>query len=67
LGNVFEGLFAPKLTPEQIREGEIAARERQDQAEDKIDLSRYVADRERDRQQRDQEREAKRQRGDRER
>jgi len=61
LGNVFEGIFAPKLTPEQIRDGEIAARERQADARDQIDFSKYTADRAQERQQEEQ-REAARQR-----
>ena len=46
LGNVFEGLFAPKLTPQQKREGEIATREREDIAADRkheLDFSHHLA------------------------
>jgi hypothetical protein len=61
LGNVFEGIFAPKLTPEQIREGEIAAQERQAEGRDQIDFSNYTDQRAQERQQEEQ-REAARQR-----
>jgi Relaxase/Mobilisation nuclease domain len=45
LENLFEGLFAPKLTPQQIRQGEIAAGERQADAREQIDFSKWTADR----------------------
>jgi hypothetical protein len=66
LENVFEGIFAPKLTPEQIRDGEIAARERQADVRDEIDHSNAIARRVRERQQ-EEEQEAARQREERER
>ncbi len=67
LASAAESLVAPPTTPEQKREAAQAAGEREDEAAQKIDFSRYTADRERDRQQ-EQEREArKRQRSERER
>jgi hypothetical protein len=51
LGNVFEGLFAPVLTPEQKRDGEIAARERQ---ADVRDHSNAIAKRAQERQREEQ-------------
>jgi hypothetical protein len=61
LGNVFEGLFAPQLTPEQIRDGEIAARERQADVRDQLEHSNAIAKRAQERQREEQE-EAARQR-----
>lgn len=61
LGNVFEGLFAPKLTPEQIREGKITAQERKADARDQIDLSNAIGQRAQERQQ-EKERDAARER-----
>jgi hypothetical protein len=55
-------LFAPTLTPEQIRKGEIAAQRREAEAEHTIDLSRYTAELAHQRQQQEHEREAARQR-----
>ena len=66
LENLFEGLFAPKLTPEQIRDGEIAARERQADGRDQLDQSNAIAQRAQERQQEEQQ-EAARQREERER
>jgi hypothetical protein len=66
LENVFEGIFAPKLTPEQIRDGEIAARERQADVRDQLEDSNAVARRAQERQQEEQQ-EAARQREERER
>ena len=46
LGNLFESLIAPKLTPRQKLEGEIARREREDTADDKkheLEFSQHVA------------------------
>ncbi len=61
LSNAIEGLFAPILTPEQKREGEIAARERQAEGRDQIEVSNSIAERAQERQQEEQ-REAARQR-----
>ena len=60
LGNLFEGLFAAKLTPEQIREGEIAARERQADARDTTEVSNITTQRVQERQQKENDREAAR-------
>ncbi len=61
LESLFEGIFAAKLTPEQIREGEIAAKERQADVRDQLDNSNSIAQRAQERQQEEQ-REAARQR-----
>jgi Relaxase/Mobilisation nuclease domain len=61
LENIFEGIFAPKLTPEQIRAGKMAARERQADASEEIDFSNYTARRAIERRQLDNDREAERQ------
>jgi hypothetical protein len=50
LGDAIEGLFAPKLTPEQICDGEIAARERQADVRDQLDRSNAIAERAQERQ-----------------
>jgi len=42
--DAFDSLIAPKLTPEQIREGRRAAARREHQAEDAIDFQQYTAD-----------------------
>jgi hypothetical protein len=60
LGSVFEGIFSPKLTKEQIREGEIAAHERQAEGREQIDFSNTTAQRAQQRQQEENEREAER-------
>jgi hypothetical protein len=60
VGNVFGSLFAPTLTPEQIREGEKATRKRQADTEQSIDFSKYTALRAQERHQQEQEREAER-------
>ena len=60
VGNVFESLFAPKLTPEQIRQGEKAAQKREAEAEHSIDFSKYTALRAQERQREENEREAER-------
>ncbi len=60
VGNVFEAFFAPKLTPEQIRQGEKAAQKREAEAEHSIDFSKYTALSAQERQQQEQEREAER-------
>ena len=60
VGNVFEAFFAPKLTPEQIRQGEIAAQKREAEAEHSIDFSKYTALRAQELQRGENEREAER-------
>jgi hypothetical protein len=54
LGNVFEGPFAPVLTPEQKRDGEVAARERQADVRDQLDHSNAIAKRAQERQREEQ-------------
>jgi hypothetical protein len=44
VGSAVESLFAPKLTPAQIRAGEKAAHLREAEAETSIDFSRYTAE-----------------------
>ena len=58
----FESLLAPKLTPEQIHDGQKAIHRREAEAEHTIDFSSYTADMAQMRQQQDQEREAARER-----
>ncbi len=60
VGNVFESLLAPKLTPEQVRQGERARQKREAEAEHSIDFSKYTTLRAQERQQQDNEREAER-------
>jgi hypothetical protein len=55
-------LFAPTLTPEQIREGEKARYRREAEAENTIDFEKYTAEVAHQRQQQEQDREAARQR-----
>jgi hypothetical protein len=62
VGSAVESLFAPQLTPEQIREGEKAERLRKAEAESTIDFSRYTAELTQQRQKQEQEMEATRQR-----
>jgi hypothetical protein len=62
LSDAFESLLAPKLTPEQIREGERARCRREAEAENTIDFARYTVAVAQQRQQQDNEREAARQR-----
>lgn len=62
LANVFEGFFAPALTPEQIRQGEIATQRRQAEGENGIDFRKYTADMAQQRQQQENEQEAQRRR-----
>jgi hypothetical protein len=53
----FESLLTPIETPEQKQDAAQAKREREAEAADRIDVSRYLADREQERQrQQDQER-----------
>jgi hypothetical protein len=42
VGSALESLLAPKLTPEQKLEGEVARRARQSEAEHQVDVSRYL-------------------------
>lgn len=58
----FDSLLAPRLTPEQKREGERTTRIRSAEAEDHVDLSRYLAQRELEQRRREEERAATRQR-----
>jgi hypothetical protein len=44
VSDAFASLFSPTLTPQQIREGENAARQREGEAEASIDFSRYTAE-----------------------
>lgn len=62
VANVFESLLAPKLTPEQIRQGEKAAQKRGAEAEHSTAFSRYTAAHAQERQQQEQDREAERRR-----
>jgi hypothetical protein len=62
IGGAVESLFAPQLTPEQIREGEKTERLRKAEAESAIDFSRYAADLAQQRQKQEQDIEAARQR-----
>jgi hypothetical protein len=62
VGGMLESLAAPKLTPEQIRDGEKAKDRREAAAEDTIDFSRHTAETAQHRRQVEQEREAERQR-----
>jgi hypothetical protein len=50
LSNAFDSLISPKLSPEQIYEGEKAKITREAEAEHSIDFSRYTADRAHERQ-----------------
>jgi hypothetical protein len=50
LTDAFESLLSPKLSPEQIHQGEKATRERELEAERSIDFSRYTGDRAQQRQ-----------------
>jgi ribosomal protein S16 len=62
VSDAFASLFAPTLTPEQIRQGEIATHRREAEAECSIDFARYTADLAQQRQQQENDREAERQR-----
>jgi hypothetical protein len=59
---IAESIVAPTLTPEQIRQGEIATEERRAQAERAIDYSKFTDQLAHQRQQQEQNREAARQR-----
>jgi hypothetical protein len=71
VSDALDSLIAPKLTPEQIYEGEKAKSRRDDDAENSIDFSRHTADKaQRQRQWEDEQEEARRrerERGDRDR
>jgi hypothetical protein len=60
--DAFASLFAPTLTPEQMREGEKIAARREAEAEHAVDFSRYTAEMAQQRQLQENEREAERQR-----
>ncbi len=45
VGSVLESVLAPKLTPEQKRQGELTRQERAADAEQSIDFSRFTTDR----------------------
>ena len=60
--DAFDSLVAPKLSPEQIREGRRAASRREHQAEDAIDIQRYTSDNAGRQRQREDELESARQR-----
>jgi hypothetical protein len=62
LTDAIDSLLAPKLTPQQMHDGEIAKGRREAQAEDTIDFARYTAETAQHRQQREQELESQRQR-----
>lgn len=62
VGNALESILAPVLTPEQKREGARTQAVRAADAADTIDLSRFLADREQDRQRQEREQETTRQR-----
>jgi hypothetical protein len=62
VGNLVEAFAVPKLTPQQIHEGEKAKDRREAAAETTIDFSRYSADEAQQRRQMEQDREADRHR-----
>jgi len=62
IGSLLESVFAPKLTPEQIHEGEKAQYRREAEAEHSSDISRHTADQTQQRRQQENEQEAARQR-----
>jgi hypothetical protein len=62
VGGMVESLAAPKLTPQQIHEGEKAKTRREVEADSTIDFSRVTADTAQQRRQMEQDREADRQR-----
>ncbi|MGH9444150.1 MAG: hypothetical protein ACRD3O_00145 [Terriglobia bacterium] len=43
VSGIFESIFAPKLTPQQIREGERAAAKREAEAENNTDFASHIA------------------------
>ena len=60
IGNAVESLFAPPLTPEQIRDAEKAARRREADAENVVDFSKFTAEMAHQRRQQENEQEAER-------
>ncbi|WP_263356145.1 relaxase/mobilization nuclease domain-containing protein [Acidicapsa ligni] len=60
--DAFASLFSPTLTPEQIRQGEVAGDRREAEADHTADFARYTSDMAQQRQQQEIEREAERQR-----
>jgi hypothetical protein len=62
VSDAFASLFAPTLTPEQIRQGEIATHRREAEAENSIDFARYTGELAQQRRQQENDREAERQR-----
>lgn len=62
VSDAFASLFAPTLTPEQIRQGEIATHRRQVEGESTIDFERYTGELAQQRRQQENDREAERQR-----
>lgn len=62
VGGAIESLFAPKLSPQQIYQGDKAARERTVEAESSQDFAQQQGDLATERRQREQDREAERQR-----
>lgn len=60
IGSMVESLAAPKLTPQQIQEGENAKERREAEAESAIDFSRFTSDLAQQRQQQENTREAER-------
>jgi len=62
VGEAISSLFAPKLSPEQIREGEITQQRREADAEASLDYSRFTAERTQQRRQEENDSEAERQR-----
>jgi hypothetical protein len=59
---MFDSLLSVRLTPEQIREGEITQQRREAEGEASLDYSRYTAERTQQRRQEETDREAERQR-----
>ena len=62
VADAFESFFAPTLTPEQIYEGEKSERQRDADAQHRIDVSAYTAELSQQRQQEENEKEAARRR-----
>ncbi len=59
VSNIFEGIFAPQLTPEQIRHGEIATDKRNAEAENKAEFASHMAQLAQERQNREAEQAAR--------
>ena len=62
VADMFDSLLSVRLTPEQIREGEITQQRREADAEASLDYSRYTAEATLQRRQQENDREAERQR-----